>query len=147
MENIIASYSKTIGVPIIIGRDTYNSYCGFEYETWRIEWENIFNKYNIKYEEIIVKEITLCIFSLCQFINYNKKGYKGRTDLMITTNQMLHLSTSDDWTKRFICFMKCQFNIIEKYKDGKFIVSPVLTKRINGVLVMMEGNEILLEVK
>ena len=55
---------------------TVVGYNGMNYDDWVREWEDIGIKFDINFDDKIIEELTLCVFSLAQFTCY--KDEKGR---------------------------------------------------------------------
>ena len=84
-------------------------YYGIKWETWLAEWKNLFLEFNIKFDKIIITEITLCIYSLAQNTTYNDgNGNIGKIELFIdnTTNSLCLCTTEGLVDSYYICFSK-----------------------------------------
>ena len=132
-----------------------NNYNGISEENWNIEWKHISAKFNIKLTPIIISEITLCLFSLVQFSEFeyninsikdkpNLKKIKGKYELLIDDDSNLHLTTLGT---KMVCYAKLiNIQVEEKYKN-KILFEPVETVRINKKLYLKYNNENILYVK
>ena len=130
-------------------------YNGMEYETWKNEWYIIADLFEIEITPIIVSEITLCIFSIFQFteFEYCKKqikdnpeyaNFKGSFELIIDENSNLSLST---FSNKAVCFGRLDdVEVEEKYKN-KYLFEPVETIRIKKRLYLQCNGENVLYVK
>ena len=115
-------------------------YQGMNYDTWVNQWKEIGVDYNISLNEDIIKEITLCVFSLAQHTKYNdQKGNSGKMSLFQGKDNSLALTTSEDNPRSlFVCFAKFgNFNFVRKLSAG-FLRKPVETVRENGILRLLD---------
>lgn len=123
-------------------------YNGLHYEQWENEWILFGKGFGIVFDEKIVKEITLCIFSLIHFTQYNdKKGHSGKIDLFQGNDGSLALATStDDSHSPFVCFAKLDnVNFVRELPAG-YIRKPVETIRENGQLQLLDDDGYILNV-
>ena len=126
-------------------------YCGINENDWKNEWIKFGNVFNILINDDILKEITLCIFSLAQKTIYNdKKGHNGMIefDAVSKSGEIALLTTEGKKDSLFICFAKYGEYIIDTKYDGVPITEIVSTFRDNGKLKLKDRlNNIILEVK
>lgn len=96
-------------------------YTGIQEEDWRNEWIIFGKEYGIKINEDIIREITLCIYSLGQKTQYNdKNSHAGRIELYIekNTGTIGLLTTEGNKDSFFVCFSKYQgYEITECYES------------------------------
>ena len=78
-------------------------YRGIAESTWEREWRDFGKTYDIKITKKIIKDITLCFYSLSQFTTYfsdkkrdGKKGKIGKMDLSAGRDSKLALMTSEN---------------------------------------------------
>lgn len=125
-------------------------YCGINENDWKNEWIKFGNVFNILINDDILKEITLCIFSLAQKTIYNdKKGHNGMIefDAVSKSGEIALLTTEGRKDSIFICFAKYGEYIIDTKYDGVPITEIVSTFRDNGKLKLKDRlNNIILEV-
>ena len=125
-------------------------YCGINENDWKNEWIKFGNVFNILINDDILKEITLCIFSLAQKTIYNdKKGHNGMIefDAVSKSGEIALLTTEGKKDSLFICFAKYGEYIIDTKYDGVPITEIVSTFRDNGKLKLKDRlNNIILEV-
>ncbi len=118
-------------------------YCGVEENEWKKEWQNLFDMISISFSDRLIKEISICIFSLAQFTKYkDKNNHSGEIQLLIDCNNNLLLCTIDrERNSKCICFAKCGPFDFEK----GFIDKEVVTYRENGILhlKMIDGTILL----
>lgn len=130
-------------------------YNGMDYEGWKNEWNIISKLFDIKITPIIISEITLCIFSIFQFteFEYNEgqikknpeyKVFKGIFELLIDENSNLHLTTLES---KAICFGRLDDVEVEEKFKSKFFFEPVETIRIKKRLYLQCNGEKVLYVK
>lgn len=124
-------------------------YKGISQRDWKKEWYKIGEIFDIVMNEKIIKEITLCIYSLTQKTEYDdKNGNKGHIEFCAQSrfNNIALATTEGKKDSLYICFTKYKgFNINEKY-DGIPIKNIIYTKRENGKLQLLEGKNIITEV-
>ena len=124
-------------------------YSGISQEEWKNEWYKVGKIFNITLNEKIIKEITLCIYSLAQKTKYeDRSGNVGYIEFLAQSkfNNIGLATTEGRKDSLYICFTKYKgFNINENY-DGIPIKNIIYTKRKNGKLQLLEGNNIITEV-
>lgn len=116
------------------------------YETWVNEWKRFANQYNFSIDKNIIKEITLCVFSLAQFTKYNdKNGHTGHIELFMGEDNSLGLITvGNEPDSLYICFAKCDNVVFERKLFAGHFEEPIETERINGTLRIKYMNEYIL---
>lgn len=111
-------------------------YNGISYQTWVMQWKELGKNYQILIDPSIVKEITLCVFSLAQHTQYDdKNGYAGKIDIFQGKDNSLAMATSEQSpSSLFVCFMKSgKYDFIRTLPAG-YLKKPVETIRENGKL-------------
>ena len=117
-------------------------YNGIAEEEWVSQWNKLGKKTGIVFSNKIIRDITLCIFSLAQFSSYidigedeNGKKYKGEVHVLIGENGSVSIATVDDSPNSLtIGFMKYRgYEIIEPPVGG-LIREPIVTIRENKKL-------------
>lgn len=130
------------------GSNKVIGYNGLHYEQWEKEWTSLGEKLGIAFDQKIIKEITLCIFSLTQHTHYNdKKGHSGKIDLFQGNDSSLALATStDDIHSPLVGFAKLDnVNFVRELPAGH-LNKPVDTKRTNGKLFLLDDDGYILNV-
>lgn len=115
---------------------TLKGYHGIDTRKWNAEWQELGKEFGIGINADIIKEITLCIFSLSQHTKYVcKDGISGTIKLFFATDDFIYLATSENQgSARWVCFAKCgSLVFVRDYTKG-YLKKPVETKRENGVL-------------
>lgn len=123
-------------------------YNGLHYEQWEKEWTSLGEKLGIAFDQKIIKEITLCIFSLTHYSQYkDKKGHSGKIDLFQGNDSSLALATStDDIHSPLVGFAKLDnVNFVRELPAGH-LNKPVETKRENGKLFLLDDDGYILNV-
>ena len=142
-NTIINRYAYDENLNKVIG------YSGISQEEWKNEWYKVGKIFNITLNEKIIKEITLCIYSLAQKTKYeDRSGNVGYIEFLAQSkfNNIGLATTEGRKDSLYICFTKYKgFNINENY-DGIPIKNIIYTKRKNGKLQLLEGNNIITEV-
>ena len=125
---------------------TVIGYFGMRYETWVDEWKRFSNQYNFSLDKSIIKEITICVFSLAQYTNYDdKKGHTGHVELFQGKDNSLGLITvGNDPGSLRICFAKCDNFKFEKELFGGHFKEPIKTERVDGSLRIKYMDEYIL---
>lgn len=124
-------------------------YDGIYEEDWKKEWIDLGRKYQILIDDDVVKEITLCIFSLAQKTSYkDKKGHNGviEFDAISRTGEIALLTTEGKNDSLFICFSKYGGYTIDAKYDEKQINDVVCTYREDGKLKLKSNLDIIIEV-
>jgi len=111
-------------------------YNGIKIETWNKQWEKLGKKLNIDLDEKVIEEITLCIFSLAQFTQYDdKKGHSGKIDIFQNRSGAILLTTSENKSdSSYIGFAKIGHYVFERELSAGRLVKPVETIRDQGEL-------------
>ncbi len=132
-------------------RGKVEGYHGIDWELWKNEWKIIGDKFNINFEkdnDKLLKEITICIFSLAQDTIYknNEKNIIGKVSVFIGNNKDIALVTMENTSSPVIVFMICgQFKNIDNEYEG-FIEYPLETKREEKSLCLYCENKKILEI-
>lgn len=127
-------------------------YSGINEVEWNKEWNDISKHFSIKITPIIISEITLCIYSLFQFSKFRYsndiikkkpelKDYQGTFELLIDNSNNLHFCTSEQKTKRMVCYGRIKNTQVDSKYKNKFFKSAVETSRINKKLYLMYNGE------
>lgn len=112
-------------------------YHGMEYNEWMEEWRRFGIEFNFDIDETLIEELTLCIFSLAQFTEYNDVNGRGLgvLKLFIGNDNSLALTTTEG--KRdslYVCFVKFgNFNPCRTI-DAGYLRNPVEAVRVDGKL-------------
>lgn len=116
------------------------SYRGMKYETWVKQWKNLGIDLNINISKEIIKEITLCVFSLAQHTLYDdEKGHSGKMDLFQGKDKSIALTTLENNSHSlFVCFAKFgKFDFVRNLSAG-YMRKPVETIRKDGRLRLLD---------
>lgn len=127
-------------------------YKGIKEEDWRNEWINFGKEFGITINEDIIREITLCIYSLAQKTQYNdKKLHTGKIELYIEKNKgkIGLLTTEGNKDSFYVCFSKYQgYEITECYESHIPNKEILYTNRnCNGQLELRNDTGVVLIVK
>ena len=127
-------------------------YRGIQEKDWRNEWISFGEKFGININEDIIREITLCIYSLAQKTQYNDKNlYVGRIEFYIekSTGTITLLTTEGNKDSLYICFSKYKgYEITECYEPHIPNKEILYTNRNNnGRLELRNNNGVVLTVK
>jgi len=125
---------------------TVIGYSGMRYETWVNEWKRFAEQYNFTLDKNIIKEITICVFSLAQYANYDdKKGHTGHIELFMGKDHSLGLTTvGNEPGSLYVCFAKCENFVFKIELSAGHFKAPIETERINGVLMIKYMDEYIL---
>lgn len=125
-----------------------SGYTGISEMTWKKEWKDLGNKFNIQIDDIVIKEITLCIFSLAQKSIYNKDGYSGvvEFDAISKDGEIALLTTEGNTNSFYICFLKYGGYKVDSKCDVEPILDIVYTFRDNGKLKLKCKSDTIIEV-
>ncbi len=121
-------------------------YHGIDMQKWECEWENLCSELQITYSKQLLKEITLCVFSLSQFTEYNDgKNHAGKIMLLQGHPGSLAMCTTEGHpTSLYICFAIIDdINFCRTYAAG-CLVDPVEAVRIDGVLRLQNNDGFIL---
>lgn len=111
-------------------------YNGIKIETWNTQWKKLGKKLDIDFDEKVIEEITLCIFSLAQFTQYNdEKGHSEKIDIFQNRSGAISLTTSENRSDSlYIGFAKTGNYVFERELSAGHLVKPVETIRDHGKL-------------
>lgn len=121
---------ETFGGKIVKG------YHGIDEYSWKTEWEQLFTNLCMVLNDRLLKEITICIFSLAHGSEYiDVKGHHGYLVLGRGKNNTLALSTTEgNEDSLYVCFCLLRdINFPHERKDFHY-KNPVETERVNGKL-------------
>lgn len=115
---------------------TIKGYHGMPYAKWESEWLQLHEDFNIKLNRKTISDITLCVFSLAQFTEYeDKSGNKGQIELFQSNDGSYGLYTTEGTPHSlFICFAKSEQFPTQRFYSAGHITNPVETVRENGIL-------------
>lgn len=115
-------------------------YHGIDMGKWDTEWRELGNDFCIGMNADIIKEITLCIFSLSQHTQHVcKGGISGTIKLLFTTNDFICLVTAENrGDAQWVCFAKCGSFVFDREYTKGYLKKPVETKRENGILRLFD---------
>ena len=111
------------------------------YDDWVREWEDIGIKFDINFDDKIIEELTLCVFSLAQFTCYkDEKGRgSGKVELFVGNDSSLSLATTEGKPDSlYICFSKFgTFKLCREISAGH-LKNPVEAVRVDGKLCLRD---------
>ena len=115
---------------------TIVGYHGLELDTWNNQWKRLAMKVEIALDEEIIKEITLCIFSLSQFTQYDdKNGHSGKIDIFQNRDKSIALTTSENNPHSlYIGFAKSDKYSFTRELSAGYMKKPVEAVRVDGRL-------------
>ena len=115
---------------------------GIRYEALENDIICAFREQTIKISKKIAKEIILCIFSLSQFVEYEKATIKGLMYLVQGKNNTLALcATEGKEDSYFVCFSCIEEIKHIKLLSGGLIREPVEAIRFDGKLILSLDGE------
>lgn len=123
-------------------------YEGIGRNRWNSQWRKLGKNFHISINNDLIKEITVCIFSLAQKTEYtSQKGHLGKIELAVDNkNNLCLLTTERNKNTVYVCLAKCgKFNIQTKFTLG-ILPSVAETIRENGKLILKCESNIILEI-
>lgn len=85
-------------------------YCGFSIESWNKQLTYLMNNFNITINELIIKELTLCIFSIFQELIFvdDSNNKIGKLVMLVNPDcNQIYLCTSEGTSSSpMVCFAK-----------------------------------------
>ena len=132
----------------IEGTKKLKGYESISEEDWKEQWIEFGREYGVNLNEIIIKEIVLCIFSLAQKAEYIKDNKKGCIDIMTLINSgSISIITSEiKGESPCVCFSKYNGYKVYINFNGAFDKKILYTIRKNGVLQLCDKDKCILEV-
>ncbi len=121
---------------------TVVGYNGINYADWINEWKNIGKEFEITFDDEIIKELSVCIFSLAQFTCYkDEKGRgAGRLELFTGNDKSLALATTEGKKDSlYVCFFKVGCFEFAREVYAGHIVNPVEAVRVDGRLRLKDS--------
>ena len=119
-------------------------YNGVQFEAIRKELNEIGKRFDIQVEDVAIREICVCIFSLAQFTTYKNKNATGKITLNQGAEGMLSLSTTEGKNDSvYVTFSTVPgIKHIIEYPAG-IIDIPVQTVRKNGTLALVDNDKVI----
>lgn len=117
-------------------------YNGIAYNDWEKEWKKLFSLLNIKFTDRTILEISLCIISLAQNVQFKETGYfrifqNNKNEISLCTTE-----GKDD--SLFVVFFNAgPFAFEKNYREG-IILEAVETVRVDGILKLKCNEEYIL---
>lgn len=111
-------------------------YHGIDESNWKTEWKQLFTALGMVLDERLLKEITICIFSLAHGSEYmDVNGHHGYLLLGRGKNNTLALLTTEgNLDSLYVCFcLMPDIEFAHERKDFHY-KNPVETERVNGKL-------------
>lgn len=115
---------------------TVVGYHGLDYDEWEKQWLQLGEQFHITIDADMIKEITICIFSLAQHTRYHNHGaIFGKVDLCQGKDRVFALMTSSGTPDSpYVCFAKLEnVNFVRSLSAG-YIEKAVETVREDGIL-------------
>lgn len=126
---------------------TIVGYHGMLYENWVNEWKNLGENIGIIFNDNIIDDITMCIFSLAQFVEYiDEKNNQGRLELFIGNDGKISLVTTEGKADS-VYINYAMFGKYQLHRDivAGHIVNPVEALRdVNGVLRLQDADGVII---
>lgn len=115
-------------------------YNGIKWCEWCKVWDMIGNDLAITFSDVVLQEITLCIFSLLQDTIYRSNGYWGTIKLFQSSDGQISMCTTEGLPHSlFVCFMVLEGIAGHNQQFAGVISEPVETCRIDGALRLRTG--------
>ncbi|QTE71893.1 hypothetical protein JRC49_03400 [Clostridiales bacterium FE2011] len=117
---------------------------GINEETWKKEWKKFGKNYNIKINDSIIQDISLCVLSLLQDVQLQDDQYTSIASLKIVKaqNELSVAITEGRAESPFVVFFKvCAAT--EPFPDGP-IDDAIYTIRENGKLKLLTDNHMII---
>lgn len=125
-----------------------NGYSGMNYSTWEKQWKSLGKDLGIDLDSnVIIQEMSVCIFSLAQFSRYSDGEVSGKVLLCHSEEKELGLCTVEDNPDApYVCFATCGPFENLKLSSGGLIREPVETFRDNesGILHLGISNNLII---
>lgn len=136
----------------IVEENKLKDYKGYPTEKWNSELKRLLDYFCIKYDKLIIKELTICIYSIFQeviFVDKKSKEKIGKLTLFFNTeHKMITLCTKENKLYKFLaCFTKLD-NIIIEQSFGDMLDDHVIeTYREKGILKVKNSKGFVCEIK
>lgn len=115
-------------------------YKGMFYDSWVAEWNKLARELSFNISDEIIKEITICVFSLLQHSSYiDEDGHEGIIKIKGGNGKLAVLTTEGKKDSLYVCFAVCEnieFVNLEKLNSD----AVLYTKRENGKLRLLSEN-------
>lgn len=124
-------------------------YHGYSKESWNNQLRKLLKHFNIKTNNIILKELTICIFCLFQEMKFiDENGILGKLELFFNPdhNQISICTTEGKSNSFLVCLAKIDDIKIEQKFLEIFDGRPAETYRENGILKVRNQNGFICEV-
>lgn len=121
-------------------------YYGIHCEQWKEQWSGLLKSLDFINNDKIIREITLCIYSLAQNTMYHSKKLKteGEIALCQSDKGKLNLITTEG-SHVYICFAQYDgYEFKYKYELCGYINEDVITYREDGILHLRSKNNIII---
>lgn len=118
-------------------------YDGIDENYWKKEWNNLGSEFRITINDGIIKEITLCIYSLAQKTIYaDKKEHKGTIEFGADsrTGEIALLTTEGRNDSLFVCFAKYNGYKVDSRYEGIPIKKIIHTDRNSNELKLLDNS-------
>jgi len=118
-------------------------YNGIDEDEWKNQWYNLGSQFQITINDDIIKEITLCIYSLAQKTVYDdKKSHKGTIEFGANskTGEIALLTTEGRRDSLFVCFAKYDGYKVDSKYNGIPIKTIIHTVRESSKLKLIDDS-------
>lgn len=117
-------------------------YNGIKNDVWASEWKKLGEGLGLNLSDDIVKDITLCIFSIAQFTRYKSgKDYIGSLELFLFEDSVALASIDSDKHSPYISYAIVEgYNLCRKDSIG-LIQNPVEAVRDKDGILRLRDNE------
>lgn len=123
-------------------------YSGMNYVTWKKQWKSLGKDLGIDLDSnVIIQEMSVCIFSLAHFSRYSDGEVSGKVLLCHSEEKELGLCTVEDNPDApYVCFATCGPFENMKKSPGGIIREPIETFRDNesGILHLGIANNLII---
>lgn len=119
-----------------------SGYNGILYNEWEKEWKKLFSLLNIKFTKRVLLEISLCIISLAQNVEFKDAGYFKI--FQNNKNEIALCTTEGKAESVFVTFFIIGPFSFRRIYDGGLINDAVETIRVNGRLKLKCNGEYIL---
>lgn len=143
IKNCIKNKYATINGKKVIGYNAYSK------ERWSKEWKKVMDLFNIKITKIILKEISVCVFSLFQNVEYTYENQEvGHLRLLINPDSNeIYLCTSATLEGSYlVCFTKIDNIVVQQNASNIINSGPCEALRKDGVLQLENENGIICKI-
>ena len=129
------------------GSQRVKDYDGMRYEDWVKEWKEFGEIIDINFTDNVIKDLTVCVFSLSQFASFEDRNMKGAGLLELFVGEKGELSlvtTEGEPHSPYVCYSMCgNFKVCRNIPMGH-LRNPVETIRVDGKLRLKDADGFLI---